>query len=139
MSYELRDKDTNKIVENDAVIASLSADTKQTNRTFAAELTQKANYTGDYSDQLNFDISFRETEYTIQYVTDGGMVYRDNPDKPGATDFAIGITNTGDALDDAEILAACKIKNVSDPSEEITLTVTRGEDNTCTVSNPIFH
>ena len=53
-----------------------------------------------------------------------------------ATDFAIGITNTGDALDDAEILAACKIKNVSDPSEEITLTVTRGEDNTCTVSNP---
>ena len=83
VSYELRDKDTNKIVENDAVIASLSADTKQTNRTFAAELTQKANYTGDYSDQLNFDISFRETEYTIQYVTDGGMVYRDNPDKPG--------------------------------------------------------
>ena len=70
VSYELRDKDTNKIVENDAVIASLSADTKQTNRTFAAELTQKANYTGDYSDQLNFDISFRETEYTIQYVTD---------------------------------------------------------------------
>ncbi|MFR2644920.1 MAG: hypothetical protein ACLTAF_02500 [Blautia coccoides] len=42
-----------------------------------------------------------------------------------ATDFAIGITNTGDALDDAEILAACKIKNVSDPSEEITLAVTR--------------
>ena len=204
VSYELRDKDTNKIVENDAVIASLSADTKQTNRTFAAELTQKANYTGDYSDQLNFDISFRETEYTIQYVTDGGMVYRDNPDKPGesmeinqqtlpagttlndlplavrksstfvswcydqectdyvdsedrllgdltlyaaytdtqpmesvtmdtyaraydvATDFAIGITNTGDALDDAEILAACKIKNVSDPSEEITLAVTWG-------------
>ena len=39
VSYELRDKDTNKIVENDAVIASLSADTKQTNRTFAAELT----------------------------------------------------------------------------------------------------
>ena len=55
-------------MENDAVIASLSADTKQTNRTFAAELTQKANYTGDYSDQLNFDISFRETEYTIQYA-----------------------------------------------------------------------
>ena len=214
VSYELRDKDTNKIVENDAVIASLSADTKQTNRTFAAELTQKANYTGDYSDQLNFDISFRETEYTIQYVTDGGMVYRDNPDKPGesmeitqqklpagttlndlplavrksstfvgwcydrectdyvdsedrllgdltlyaaytdmqlmesvtmdtyaraydvATDFAIGITNTGDVLDNTEILAACKIKNVSDPSEEITLAVTRGEDNTCTVSNP---
>lgn len=53
-----------------------------------------------------------------------------------ATDFAIGITNTGDALDNAEILAACKIKNVSDPSEEITLAVTRGEDNTCTVSNP---
>ena len=53
-----------------------------------------------------------------------------------ATDFAIGITNTGDVLDNAEILAACKIKNVSDPSEEITLAVTRGEDNTCTVSNP---
>lgn len=53
-----------------------------------------------------------------------------------ATDFAIGITNTGDVLDNAEILAACKIKNVSDPSEEITMTVTRGEDNTCTVSNP---
>ncbi len=214
VGYELRDKDTNKIVENDAVIASLSADTKQTSRTFAAELTEQANYTGDYSDQLNFDISFRETEYTIQYVTDGGMVYGDNPDKPGesmeitqqtlpagttlndlplavrksstfvgwcydeectdyvdsedrllgdltlyasytdtqpmesvtmdtyaraydvATDFAIGITNTGDALDDAEILAACKIKNVSDLSEEITLAVTRGEDNTCTVSNP---
>ena len=214
VGYELRDKDTNKIVENDAVIASLSADTKQTSRTFAAELTEQAKYTGDYSDQLNFDISFRETEYTIQYVTDGGMVYGENPDKPGesmeitqqtlpagttlndpplavrksstfvgwcydqectdyvdsedrllgdltlyasytdtqpmesvtmdtyaraydvATDFAIGITNTGDALDDAEILAACRIKNVSDPSEEITLAVTRGEDNTCTVSNP---
>lgn len=53
-----------------------------------------------------------------------------------ATDFAIGITNTGDVLDNAEILAACKIKNVSDPSEEITMAVTRGEDNTCTVSNP---
>lgn len=53
-----------------------------------------------------------------------------------ATDFAIGITNTGDVLDNAEILAACKIKNVSNPSEEITLAVTRGEDNTCTVSNP---
>ena len=53
-----------------------------------------------------------------------------------ATDFAIGITNTGDVLDNTEILAACKIKNVSDPSEEITLAVTRGEDNTCTVSNP---
>ena len=52
-----------------------------------------------------------------------------------ATDFAIGITNTGDVLDNAEILAACKIKNVSDPSEEITMAVTRGEDNTCTVSN----
>ncbi|MFR2644919.1 MAG: hypothetical protein ACLTAF_02495 [Blautia coccoides] len=33
VSYELHDKDTNKIVENDAVIASLSTDTKQTNRT----------------------------------------------------------------------------------------------------------
>lgn len=53
-----------------------------------------------------------------------------------ATDFAIGITNTGDVLDNAEILAACKIKNVSDPSEEITMAVTWGEDNTCTVSNP---
>lgn len=50
-----------------------------------------------------------------------------------ATDFTILITDTSGKLTAEELRQACTIKNVSDPSEEIVLSITENGDQTFTV------
>ena len=50
-----------------------------------------------------------------------------------ATDFTISITDTSGKLTAEELRQACTIKNVSDPSEEIVLSIIENGDQTFTV------
>lgn len=215
LQYELRDKADNMKFENNAVITSLTAENRTSEKELYCNILEKPHYTGNYTDQLTFDVSFTETSYTIQYETNGGTMvqnssseddtqvarkesypagtvlnqlpqpvkksatflgwcydeectdYVDSRDRllsdvtlyasytdtqpletktmatfaraiDAGTDFTIQITDKSGKLTADQLRTACQIKNVSDSSESITLTVTEGADHIFTVgtANP---
>ena len=53
-----------------------------------------------------------------------------------APDFTIQVTDKGQTMTTAQLLAACTIKNVTDSTETVTLNVTEGADHIFTVGHP---
>ncbi len=209
LAYELRDKETSVPWQEGTAVMSLSADKSSVEKEITANVLDTPQYTGNYTDQLTFDVTFTEASYTITYETNGGCIYVNEDDgsqavvsyetykagtvledlpqpikesctflgwcyDEGCTDyvdsrdrlladttlyasyvdmqqpeatvhdtfaraidteptFTIQITDKSGSLSADQVRSACTITNVSDYTEEITLTCTQGADNIFTI------
>lgn len=74
LEYELRDVASGVKMENDALVTTLTKDEKHQEETLTCSVIGTPQYTGNYTDTLTFDVSFRETRYSIHFETNGGKV-----------------------------------------------------------------
>ena len=81
LPYELHDKATDVVLENQVPVLSLSDTDKKEERTYVCNLTKEPEVTGYYKDTLTFQVAFESRDYTITYEANGG--FRDDPDNPG--------------------------------------------------------
>lgn len=81
LPYELHDKATDVVLENQVPVLSLSDTDKKEERTYVCNLMKEPEVTGYYKDTLTFKVAFESRDYTITYEANGG--FRDDPDNPG--------------------------------------------------------
>ena len=81
LAYELRNSESGVKLENNAVVASLTKDESHKQQDYDCTVLDEPNFTGDYKDNLTFDISFQDTTYNIQYETNGGTLTKKDPDQ----------------------------------------------------------
>lgn len=81
LPYELREETGNTILEDDVIVMNLSDKQKSDERVYTCAVTKEPEVTGDYSDKLDFTISFASKNYTITYEANGGFL--EDPANPG--------------------------------------------------------
>lgn len=78
LGYELRDRETGLKLANDALVTGLTKSENYKEQNYEFKILDKAKYTGEYTDQLNFNIAFQDTAYYVIYETNGGKAYKEN-------------------------------------------------------------
>lgn len=82
LAYGLELKSSGVFMENGISVMSLSKSEKKVQYDYNCNLTEEAQYVGDYTDTLIFDISYQRKDYTITYEANGG--FQDDPEAPGS-------------------------------------------------------
>ena len=82
LEYNLLSEDSGIPMENGILVLNLSKDEKQVQYDYTCNLKEEAQYTGDYTDTLTFDISYDRSDYTVTYEANGGFM--DDPENPGS-------------------------------------------------------
>ena len=81
LSYQLKEKKTKRILENDVPVIQLTPSQKSEEKVYVCEVTGEAEVAGQYNDTLTFQIGQESQDYTIDYEANGG--FKDDPQNPG--------------------------------------------------------
>ena len=81
LSYQLKDKDTNIILDNDVSVLDLTQSQKGNEKVYVCEVIGEPEVAGQYNDTLTFQIGHESKNYSIQYEANDG--FKDDPENPG--------------------------------------------------------
>ncbi len=81
LPYELREVESNIVLENDIPVITLSREQSEVDKTYVCNVTRQPQVTGHYTDTLTFQVNHVSRDYTITYEANGG--FQDDPTKPG--------------------------------------------------------
>lgn len=102
LSYQLKEKETKLILENDVPVINLTPANKSVEKTYVCEVTGEPETAGQYQDTLTFDIGHETPDYTIHYEANGGFM--DDPQNPGSLiSFEDKVQAPGTSLSDLPI------------------------------------